>query len=131
MVKFKSRYILIETIYEGDKVKNHDSGKMAIFLRNQVETLFGFSGLGKLSKNLQVKYVNNFTNLIIVRVGKEYLKLLWTVLALCNEIDGDKVRMHVLGVSGTIKKCETRAKEFLEKWMVNYEKSNQVKSVSK
>jgi RNase P/RNase MRP subunit POP5 len=123
MVKFKSRYILLETIYEKERVRTTDAGKMANILRSQVELLFGDVGSGKISKNLQVKYLNNFTNLLIVRVGKEHLKLLWTMLALCNEIEGEKVKMHIIGVSGTIKKCETRAKKFLEKWMVNYEKS--------
>jgi RNase P/RNase MRP subunit POP5 len=50
--------------------------------------------------------------------------MLWTVLSLCNEIETEKVKMHVLGVSGTIKKCETRAKELLEKWVNNFENFN-------
>jgi len=123
MVKFKSRYILLETLYEEDKTRNIDAGKLQKILKQEVEKTFGDLGLGQLSKNLQVKYVNNMTNLIILRVGKEYLKMLWTVLTLMNEIEGEKVRLHVMGVSGTIKKCEIKAKKMLEGWTLNFERS--------
>jgi RNase P/RNase MRP subunit POP5 len=124
MVKFKSRYILLETLYEEDKTRNIDAGKMQKILKLEVEKTFGDLGLGQLSKNLQVKYVNNMTNLIILRVGKDYLKMLWTVLALMNQIEGEKVRLHVMGVSGTIKKCEIKAKKMLEGWTLNFERSS-------
>jgi RNase P/RNase MRP subunit POP5 len=124
MVKFKSRYILLETLYEEDKTRNIDAGKLQKILKQEVEKTFGDLGLGQLSKNLQVKYVNNMTNLIILRVGKEYLKMLWTVLTLMNEIEGEKVRLHVMGVSGTIKKCEIKAKKMLEGWTLNFERSS-------
>lgn len=121
MVKFKSRYLLVETLYDSDSITNIDSGRMAALIKNQVELLFGDVGVGGIIKNLQVKYVNNYTNLTIIRVGKDFINLLWTALILLNNIDGVKVRMHVIGVSGTIKKCELKAKSFLEKWLINYE----------
>ena len=124
MVKFKSRYILLETLFEEDKIRTIEPGKMQKILRTEVESFFGDIGAGKLSKNLQVKYVNNMTNLMILRVGKEYCKMLWTVLSLMNQIEGDKVRLHVLGISGTIKKCEIKAKKLLEGWTLNYERIN-------
>lgn len=123
MVKFKSRYILVETLYEGDRNRPFDSSKIANVLKKVVENYFGDIGLGKLNKNLQVKYMNNITNMLIIRVGKENLKLIWTALALINEIDSINMRMHIIGVSGTIKKAEKKAKKFLEKWMNNYEQS--------
>jgi RNase P/RNase MRP subunit POP5 len=52
MVKFKSRYILLETLYEEDKTRNIDAGKMQKILKLEVEKTFGDLGLGQLSKNL-------------------------------------------------------------------------------
>jgi RNase P/RNase MRP subunit POP5 len=121
MVKFKSRYLLVETLYEGEMNQPFDGGKISVVLKNQVESLFGDIGLGKLIKNLQVKYMNNYTNLLIIRVGKEHLKMLWSALGLINDIEGVKTRMHVIGISGTIKRCEMKAKKHLERWMSNYE----------
>ena len=124
MVKFKSRYILLETLYDDDKNKKVDAGLMMKIIKQHIENLFGDIGLGKVSKNLQIKYVNNVTNLMIIRVGKEFVKLLWTALALMNDIDNDKVRMHIIAVSGTIKKCEIKAKNYLESWTLNFENLN-------
>ena len=121
MVKFKSRYILVETLYEGERNRPFDASKIANILKNVVENFFGDIGLGRLNKNLQVKYMNNITNMLIIRVGKENLKLIWTALAMMNEIDSINMRMHIIGVSGSIKKAEKRAKKFLERWMNNYE----------
>ena len=105
MVIFKSRYILIETLFEDKKNHLFDSGKIANIIKINVENYFGDIGLGKLHKNLQVKYVNNYTNLIIVRIGKENLKIIWTALSMINNIDGLLMKMHIIGVSGTIKRA--------------------------
>lgn len=127
MVKFKSRYLLIETLYEGGKLKPFDTGKIAIVLKNTVSYYFGDLGVGKLNKNLQVKYMNNYTNMLIIRVGKENLKILWTAIALINNIEGVNTRMHVIGVSGSIKKCEQKAKKHLEQWLIEFEKAKKAK----
>ena len=122
MVKFKSRYVLLETLFEDEKIRTIDPAKFAFIIKKQVESLFGNVGIGKLNKNLQVKYVNNVTNLMTVRVGKEYEKILLTVLTMMNDIEGDRVKMHVMAVSGTIKKIEIKAKKFLENWTLNFER---------
>lgn len=131
MVKFKSRYFLVETLYENGRCQPFDTAKIALTLKQNTENLFGDVGVGKLHKNLQVKYMNNVTNLLIIRVGKENYKLIWSIIGLINNIDGIKMRMRILGLSGTIKKCEKKAKKLLEKWMSNYEKLKKIKSILK
>lgn len=123
MVKFKSRYILIEMLYQGDKNQPFDSSKIAYVLRMTVEKYFGDVGLGKLSKNLQVKYMNNYTNMVIIRTSKENLKMLWTAIAMISSIDTVCTRMKIIGISGTIKRCEMRANKYLTQWMANYEQN--------
>lgn len=130
MVKFKSRYLLIETLYEGGKLKPFDTGKIALVIKNTVSYYFGDIGVGKLNKNLQVKYMNNYTNMLIIRVGKENLKMLWTAVTLINNIDEINTRMHVIGVSGSIKKCEQKAKRHLEQWLIEFEKAKQAKETT-
>ena len=122
MVKFKSRYLLIETLYEGDRNRPFDASKIANVLKKVVENFFGDIGLGKLNKNLQVKYMNNYTNMLIIRVGKEYIKLMRSCLILINKIDYEKVRLRIIGVSGTIKGAEKRATKFLEDFIDNSNK---------
>ena len=122
MVKFKSRYLLIEVIYEDNKLKKHDTGKFAKIIKNEIEKNFGEISLGKINKNLQIKYANNFTNMLIIRVGKEYIKLMRAALVLINKIEFEKVRMRIIGISGTIKGAEKRATKFLEDFVDNSNK---------
>ena len=122
MVKFKSRYFLVEVIYGDKKLQKYDASKFAKIIKNEVEKNFGEIGLGKINKNLQIKYVNNYTNMLIIRVGKEYTKLMRTSLALINKIEYEKVRLKIIGVSGTIKGAEKRAVNFLEDFVDNSNK---------
>ena len=122
MVKFKSRYILIEVLYEDKKMQKFDESKFAKIIKNEVEVNFGQICLGKINKNLQIKYVNNYTNMLIIRVGKEYIKLMRAALTLINKIDFEKVRLRIIGVSGTIKGAEKRAAQFLVDFKDNSEK---------
>lgn len=119
MVKFKSRYLLIEVLYDDKNLKKFDTSKIARIVKDEVEKNFGDIGLGKINKNLQIKYANNYTNMLIVRVGKEHLKLLRTSLALINNIDCEKCRLRIIGVSGSIKCAEKRATKFLENFLEN------------
>ena len=129
MVKFKSRYILVESIYEDKKVQKIDESKLAKIIKNEVEKNFGEVNLGKINKNLQIKYVNNYTNMLIIRVGKEYIKLMRTALALINKIDFENVRLRIIGVSGTIKGAEKRATQFLSDFKDNFERLSTNKNI--
>ena len=122
MVKFKSRYFLIEVIYEDNKLKKYDTNKFAKVIKYEIEKNFGEISLGKINKNLQIKYANNYTNMLIIRVGKEYIKLMRAALILINKIDYEKVRLRIIGTSGTIKGAEKRATKFLEDFINNNSK---------
>ena len=60
--------------------------------------------------------------MLIIRVGKEYIKLMRSCLILINKIDYEKVRLRILGISGTIKGAEKRATKFLEDFIDNSNK---------
>ena len=122
MVKFKSRYILVEVLYEDKKIQKFDTSKFAKIIKNEVEKNFGEISLGKINKNLQIKYANNYTNMLIIRVGKEYIKLMRSTLALINKIDYENVRLRIIGVSGSIKGAEKRATKFLIDFSDNSDK---------
>ena len=113
MVKFKSRYILIEVLYEDKNLHKFNESKFAKIILNEVEKNFGEISLGKIKKNLQIKYANNYTNMLIIRVGKDYIKLMRAALALITKVDLENVRLRILGISGTIKGAEKRAAKFL------------------
>ena len=122
MVKFKSRYILIEILIENNNRIKIDESKFAKIILDEIEKNFGEINVGKIKKNLQIKYVNNYTNMLIIRVGKEYIKLMRTSLALIAKIGFENIRLRILGVSGTIKGAEKRATQFLVDFKDNSQK---------
>jgi RNase P/RNase MRP subunit POP5 len=116
---------LIELHFEnGRKIQTLDPGKLVQTIKNKVQSLFGDIGLGKINKNLQVKYVNNITNLVIIRIGRDNLKIMLTTINLLNQLEEQTVRLKMIAVSGTIKKIEIKAKKMLEIWVNNYENFN-------
>lgn len=126
MVKFKSRYLLIELHYENESnntVKLFDANQLYNTIIKQVKLYFGDVGSGKIKRNFQVKYSNNFTNLLIMRISRDYLDILFTVLCLTTSIDNNNLRFKIIKVSGTIKKVEIFATEYLKNWLINYEKT--------
>lgn len=153
MVKFKSRYILLEIITISTHIKenlnidniNNLTKNINKFVHNSIriktdnlankiltdtKIFFGELDFGKLKSNFQVKYLNSITNLVIIRVGRENCKMLETVLLLINKIDGKDVKLRILHISGTIKKLEEKAKEMLSNWISNYEMINNNLSVN-
>ena len=126
MVKFKSRYLLIELQYQNEcnnSVKLLDANQLYNHISKQVKIYFGDVGLGKIKRNFQVKYNNNYTNLIIMRINRDYLDILLTVLSLISNIDNNILRFRIIKVSGTIKKVEVLATNYLKNWLINYEKT--------
>jgi len=126
MVKFKSRYLLIELQYQNEcnnSVKLLDANQLYNHISKQVKIYFGDVGLGKIKRNFQVKYNNNYTNLLIMRINRDYLDILLTVLSLISNIDNNILRFRIIKVSGTIKKVEVLATNYLKNWLINYEKT--------
>ena len=60
--------------------------------------------------------------MLIIRVGKEYIKLMRSTLALINKVDYENVRLRIIGVSGSIKGAEKRATKFLIDFKDNSDK---------
>ena len=126
MVKFKSRYLLIELQYQNEcnnSVKLLDANQLYNHISKQVKIYFGDVGLGKIKRNFQVKYNNNYTNLLIMRINRDYLDILLTVLSLISNIYNNILRFRIIKVSGTIKKVEVLATNYLKNWLINYEKT--------
>lgn len=115
---------MIEIFYEDKNLHKFNESKFAKIILNEVEKNFGEINLGKIKKNLQIKYVNNYTNMLIIRVGKDYIKLMRAALVLITKIDLENVRLRILGISGTIKGAEKRATKFLADFRDISEKIN-------
>lgn len=100
MKRFKTRYLALKVECEGEF--NRDS-----FWKELIETylrLYGEYGLSRA--NLRLLEFKD--NLIILSVSHGALPYLRAALTLIRELDGAKTIIHVLGVSGTVKRLKAK-----------------------
>ena len=86
-------------------------------VRDGVALNFGDLGAGRLSVSLGVKYWNAITGLAVLRIARDDIRPLWASISLITHIKARRARIQVLHCSGTIRKCEVRAKHYLEEWV--------------
>ncbi|MBS7611020.1 ribonuclease P protein component 2 [Candidatus Bathyarchaeota archaeon] len=101
MKKFKTRYLALKV--ECDGKFNRDS-----FWRNLIETylrLYGEYGLSKANLRLLEFRENRFA---ILSANHNALPYLRAALMLIRELDGMRTIIHVLGVSGTVKRLKAK-----------------------
>ena len=55
--------------------------------------------------------------MFILRVARDNKNIIWTTLLFMNSFMGVPIKIRILGCSGTIKKCEIKARKLLTKWV--------------
>ncbi|CAK95019.1 unnamed protein product (macronuclear) [Paramecium tetraurelia] len=116
MVRFKNRYFLCEYIQENQE-QEFSERDLFIEIKDQVEYHFGQFGSGNIQFSFQVKYLNSISRLFILRVNREYKNIIWSTLLFMNMFRGVPIKIRTLSCSGTINKCEIRARRLLTKWV--------------
>ncbi|KAJ8331308.1 RNA-binding protein pop5 [Batrachochytrium dendrobatidis] len=110
MVRFKNRYLLCEIIFENGKISESlNLYQILNAIKESLSTNFGVFGLGVLAISLQVKYFNPFTGLAIVRVNRDYMRLVWACVSLITAINKRICMVKVVHVGGTIKLVQSQA----------------------
>lgn len=132
MVRLKSRYLLFEVLYPdqltysspssaGDVPHvlacmqlrqpplNLDARRLLHAVKASISTNFGTQGDGQVKSTLAIKYFSPRTSTGILRVARDHFRIVWAALAYLTEIEGKRVVVRVIRVSGTIKKCEQAA----------------------
>lgn len=64
-----------------------------------------------------VKYFNAMVKIAMIRVAREYITILANSLTFVTAIKGKPVKLRQLHCSGTIKKCEIKARVLLNTWL--------------
>lgn len=101
----KKRYLVYETISQKNMLNPELINKN---IANQFASLYGQIGLaGAGIMFINDKY-NTSLNRGVVRIAHNYIKHLRAALAFINEIDGNKSIIKSVGVSGILKKAESK-----------------------
>ncbi|KAK4662949.1 RNA-binding protein pop5 [Podospora pseudopauciseta] len=134
MVRLKDRYLLVNILYTDlppststpvpvpvpvavsdlllyNQPTNSDLKPQTLLkdVRNEVTSLFGDCGAGKVNHNLQVKYFSPATSTFILRVSRDHYRLVWAALSFmqsCPMKNGRPCIYRVVRVSGTMRKVE-------------------------
>ncbi|GME69292.1 unnamed protein product [[Candida] boidinii] len=151
MVRLKTRYILFEVVYpelngdgeEGSEwyktrsnsiIALHKQSPPAInakiiilAIRKSLQLNYGDLGSGCDGMSLVLKYFSNRTSTGIIRVLRESYMKICSAICLINELNGYKVIIRCVNLSGSIKKCEDKSiirSEKLMKEILNSSNNN-------
>ena len=86
-------------------------------IKESIHLNFGDFGLGKISFSLNMKYLNSVSRIFILRAARDQKDMVWNSLMFMNNLDGSPFHIRILGCSGTIKKCEIKARRLLTRWI--------------
>lgn len=115
MVRLKHRYFLVRLFFDDQKF-GHNIEPYQIYgrIKTAVETIHGDHGLACIDVSLSVKYVNVYTNVILIKTRRQFHRLLWSSLPFITHIPENIGKrtvklpcfLHTLHVGGSIRSCQ-------------------------
>ncbi|XP_070572976.1 ribonuclease P/MRP protein subunit POP5-like [Ptychodera flava] len=107
MVRYKNRYLLCELVFDDDKLVHPVEEKVIYFtIKQAIERSHGDYGIGVTLSGLNVKYLNIYTRIVLIRVRRDFYKLLWSALPFIRSIEKKPCFIHTLHLGGTIRSCQ-------------------------
>ncbi|XP_078277297.1 ribonuclease P/MRP protein subunit POP5 [Rhinoraja longicauda] len=111
MVRFKSRYLLCEIVFEKPQYRQHiDVGSVNRNVRNTISQMHGDFGIGCCSLRLEVTYLNAYTGIVLIRCQKDFYRILSTTLLFITFLENKNQKFpcffNTLHVAGTIRSCQ-------------------------
>jgi ribonuclease P/MRP protein subunit POP5 len=101
MVRFKSRYLLFEIIYNDSNIHEQiQPTHLLSAIKESIQQNFGDAGTGSILSNLSMKYYSPFTNLGILRCGREHVKMVWASMGFVTEVKGRKCMFRIVHNAG-------------------------------
>ncbi|XP_059844344.1 ribonuclease P/MRP protein subunit POP5 isoform X3 [Hypanus sabinus] len=111
MVRFKSRYLLCEIVFEKPHYRQQlDVRSIIRNVRNTISQIHGDFGIGCCSLRLEVTYLNAYTGIVLIRCQKDFYRMLSTALMFVTFLENKNQKFHcffnTLHVAGTIRSCQ-------------------------
>ena len=115
MVRIKHRYFLARLVFD-DKRFGHDVDSSELYrkIKDAVRALHGEYGVACMDLTLSIKYINVYTNIVMIKTRRQFHRLLWSSLPFVTHINEKKGKryvktpcfLHTLYVGGTIRCCQ-------------------------
>ncbi|XP_067861753.1 ribonuclease P/MRP protein subunit POP5 [Heptranchias perlo] len=111
MVRFKSRYLLCEIVFENPQFRRCIEEKNVYkTVKDAIARAHGDFGFGCCSLSLAVKYLNAYTGIVLIRCRKDFYRLLWSSLPFITFLENKNQKypcfFNTLHVGGTIRTCQ-------------------------
>lgn len=108
MVRVKLRYLVIEIIPKSGKHLQitTDAGHLYTVIKNKILETHGDFGLASVQRYLNVKYVNPYTNMAIIRTKRGTQEIVSASLTFLRTFQGIDVTLRTLHVGGTVRSCQ-------------------------
>lgn len=155
MVRFKNRYFLLELLpfrieeesdeytaikrYHSftdletikssscDSLPTFTSASVSTCIRNSITVNYGQFAASSLLQSLSVKYSNTTTNMVILRVPRDFYSEIWTSLTFLTDWPAENPSMaknlkctwRAVHCAGTIRSCQKAAISFAHKILYN------------
>merc|ERR1719322_1922631 len=114
-MRFKNRYILLEIKSRNTlETALENSSDFLAALREEINDACGSIGYAKVFSSLRIIYYNMKANYIILRVSRDYFRLLKRSLFLMTSIKDIEVKFRILFTTGTIRSAEKKLFLFLK-----------------
>jgi ribonuclease P/MRP protein subunit POP5 len=112
MVRFKNRYFLVQIkTKENVIVDGLSSYSIKEEILGIIQEMYGTFGVA-VTNSLMVKYYSPYTQVLILRIQREYSKLLQTCLFFKRKLRNTEASFLVKRISGTIKKLQLGLVEY-------------------
>ncbi len=102
MVRIKQRYLLAQMVIEKSNVELQ-TRDIYSSLTARITQLLGVFGFGAVKASLAIKYWNQGTGFVLVRIGRAFVRPMWTALSSVREMAGRRCVMSVVHCGGTIR----------------------------
>ena len=114
-MRFKNRYLLIEI-----KANNtlatvlEDQNDFICMLKNALQDTLGTIVYAQVFSSFKIIYYNMTANYLILRISRDYFRLLKQCLFFVRSIKETDVRFHIVFTTGTIRSAEKKLMMFLK-----------------
>lgn len=110
MVRLKNRFLIVQVSSSGDVPDRSDLQRT---LRDHLIRTFGLQCAGMASE-IQAKFVDESTNLILLRVPRDGCKVIRSSITLLRVCNQKRILCDVLSTSGTIRTAKRRLYQLLQ-----------------
>lgn len=129
MVRIKSRYIICQILFDSSLSNTNNTNtnneitlhikEILQCIQDKIINLFGEIGLGNIYLPLQIKFYDNYSKILIIRIPRDMLTNCWYSLSCINEIKNNNCIIRCLNICSSDRTYINDIKVILNNFIIN------------